>query len=357
MTDRKTLEPNLCWEIGIVQQPKNGEIICGDSISVTQDRDRVQIVLSDGLGSGIQANIASTLTSSLLSALMQEAFPIEDCIHAVEAVLPVTRKHGLAYATFTLAETSGRDVHLIQFDNPPAVFLRDGVSLAYHGETFKVGEKTLLESTFTMKSGDMLVLFSDGISEAGRGVTTYSGWNRREMEDYLLRSVGPDDHARQVAAGIVSAAQALDLYEFHDDTTVVVLRLRERLSVNLLIDLCRNAQHEQASIMSTARDQKASDAAVKGEQQLQKLIEQLDRYLQNGMMSLEIGQEADSVSELMELLAEQASEVNIRFHADICYDSQRPTNQILSDEEIPEVLLKLRSLLTDAGKTVTLGVC
>jgi len=50
------------------------------------------------------------------------------------------------------------------------------------------------------------------------------------MEDYLLRSVGPDDHARQVAARIVSAAQALDLYEFHDDTTVVVLRLRKLLA-------------------------------------------------------------------------------------------------------------------------------
>lgn len=357
MTDRRELEPNLCWEIGIVQQPKNGEIICGDSISVTRDRDRVQIVLSDGLGSGVQANIASTLTSSLVSAVTQNAFPIEDCIRTVEAILPVTRKHGLAYATFTLAETSGRDVHLIQFDNPPAVFLRDGVSLVYPVENVTVGEKMLLESTLTMKSGDMLVLFSDGISEAGRGLTTYSGWNRREMEDYLLRSVGPDDHARQVAAGIVSAAQALDLYEFHDDTTVIVLRLRERLSVNLLIDLRESAEREQKDIMLTAPRTEAFEAAVKGEQELGELIEQLDRYLQNGLMSLGIEQEANRVSDLVELLAEQASEVNLRFHADTCCERQKETDPIRNSGEIPEEVLKLRSLLTDAGKVVTLGVC
>ena len=357
MTDRRALEQNLCWEIGIVQQPKNGEIICGDSISVTRDRDRVQIVLSDGLGSGVQANIASTLTSSLVSALTQNAFPIEECIHAVEATLPVTRKHGLAYATFTLVETSGRDVRLIQFDNPPAVLLRDGVSLVYPVETFTVGEKTLLESTLTMKSGDMLVLFSDGISEAGRGLTTYSGWNRREMEDYLLRSVGPDDHARQVAAGIVSAAQALDLYEFHDDTTVIVLRLRERLSVNLLIALRKGAERDQNNIMSTDGSTGAFDTSIRSEQELKELIEQLKRYLQNGLMSLGVEQETDSASELSELLAEQASEVNIRLHTDPCHDSQRESDPVRSGGEIPEEVLKLRSLLTDAGKTVTLGVC
>ncbi|MBQ9663836.1 MAG: serine/threonine-protein phosphatase [Oscillospiraceae bacterium] len=357
MADRRELEQNLCWEIGIVQQPKNGEIICGDTVSVTQNRDQVRIVLSDGLGSGVQANIASTLTASLISSLTQNAFPIEDCIRAVEAVLPVTRKHGLAYATFSLAETSGREVHLIQFDNPPAVFLRDGVSLVYPGEAFTVGEKTLLESTLTMKSGDMLVLFSDGISEAGRGVTTYSGWNRREMEDYLLRSVGPDDHARQVAAGIVSAAQALDLYEFHDDTTVIVLRLRERLTVNLQIDPLDDIQSIDDVVMSTDTVPEEINASVQGGQELQRLVDQLERYLRNGMMSLGIKQEADGTSELADLLAEQASDVNILFRSGTESDRPQTPNHIRGGCLIPEAVLQLQQLLTDAGKAVTLCVC
>ena len=235
MTEQKRLEENLCWEIGVVQQCKHGQIVCGDHVVVSQTGDGVQIVLSDGLGSGIQANIASTLASTLISGLTERGVSLEDSIRAVDAVLPVTKKQGLAYTTCSRVTTAGREVRLVQYDSPAAVFLRDGVSLNYPFQLRDVGGKTLQESVLTLKSGDMLILFSDGVSEAGRGVTTYSGWDRRKMEDYLLRSVQPDDYARHVAANIVSAVQAIDLFEFHDDTSVVVLRLRERLAANLLI--------------------------------------------------------------------------------------------------------------------------
>jgi len=343
MAERRESERELCWEIGIVQQAKNGEIVCGDTARVSRERDDVQIVLSDGLGSGIQASIASSLTTALVSAMSRRLFSVEDTFRAIEAVLPVTKKHGLAYATFTLAATDGRDVRLLQYDNPLALFLRDGVSLRYPCETLITGERTILESSLSLKPGDMLVLFSDGISEAGRGVTTYSGWSREEMEDYLLRSVGPDDHARQVAARIVSAAQALDLYEFHDDTTVVVLRLRERLTVNLLIDPSEQTRREELDVMPAAPAPEEISASVRGGQALRELVDQLARYLQNGMMSLGIKGEADSASALTDLLAEQASDVNIQFRA--------------GGGVIPEELLRLRQLLTDAGKTVTLRVC
>lgn len=342
MAERREADGKLCWELGIVRQAKNGEIVCGDTARVSWEHDDVRIVLSDGLGSGIQAAIASTLTAALVSA-MSRRFSVEEMMRTIEAVLPVTKKHGLAYATFSLAATDGRRVRLLQYDNPSALFLRDGVSLHYPYETLITGEKRILESALSMKPGDMLVLFSDGISEAGRGVTTYSGWNRDEMEDYLLRSVGPEDHARQVAARIVSAAQALDLYEFHDDTTVIVLRLRERLTVNLSVDPSGHGQREKKNIMSTDSAPEEINASVRGEQELQKLVDQLERYLGNGMMSLGIKGEADSVSELTDLLAEQASDVNILFCAD--------------GGLIPETVLRLRKLLTDAGKTVTLRIC
>ena len=357
MAEWRESERKLCWEIGIVQQSKNGEIVCGDTAAVSWDHDDVQIVLSDGLGSGIQASIASLLTTALVSAMSRSRFLIEDTIRAIEAILPVTKKHGLAYATFTLVATDGRRVRLVQYDNPLALFLRDGVSLHYPYETMITGEKTISESSLSMKPGDMLVLFSDGISEAGRGVTTYSGWDRDEMEDYLLRSVGPDDHARQVAARIVSAAQALDLYEFHDDTTVIVLRLRERLTVNLSVNPLGHGHAEKKNVMLTDSALKEINASVRGEQELQKLVDQLEQYLENGMMSLGIKGEADSVSELIDLLAEQASDVNILFcTADESGHFQTPDTGP-GGSVIPEAVFRLRQLLTDTGKTVTLRVC
>ena len=96
MAENGRLEKELCWEIGLVQQCKHGNTICGDHIVITQEGDRVRMVLSDGLGSGVQANIASTLTAKLVSGMTEKGFPVEDCLRAMTAVLPTTKKQNLA---------------------------------------------------------------------------------------------------------------------------------------------------------------------------------------------------------------------------------------------------------------------
>ena len=384
MADSPRLESNLCWEIAVIQQCKHGETVCGDQVIVHQDGDRVQLVLSDGLGSGIQANIASTLTAKLIDGLYRNDFSLADCLRAVEAALPVTKRHNLAYATFNLVTTVGREIRLVQYDSPQAVFFRDGLSLDYPYKLRTLGEKTLQESVLTMKSGDMLILFSDGVSEAGRGVTTYAGWERREMEDYLFRSIQPDDHASRVAASIVSTVQMLDLFEYHDDTSVAVLRLRQRLAVNLLIGpddawrpentlldrffamegkyaLCGTGAVQAAAgylgrplrvLRQTASGQlppvsalEGVDLAVDGELTFREMLGQLERYRQLRMLSLDARQERDGASMLTDLLAEEASEVNILF----CAASGS------SSRERPEQVLRLRELLTELGKRVSLS--
>ena len=373
MAERNHLEENLCWEIGTIQQCKHGESLCGDHFVVSREHDRIQIVLSDGLGSGVQANIASTLTATLISGLTKHGLPLEDCIRSVAAVLPITKKHNLAYATFSLVSTEGRQVQLIQYDNPPAVFLRDGVSLTYPFESHTILDKTLQKSVLTMKKDDMLVLFSDGVSEAGRGVTTYSGWDRRQMEDYLFRSVHPDDCARQVAAKIISAVQALDLFEFHDDTTVIVLRLRERLSANILIGFPDAWQPEESFLHSFfakegmhilfgngAAHAAASsginivDLAVEGDHIFTEMLSLIQHYQRDGMMSLDLGQAQDGAPLLMKMLTEEASEVNILFHT--VSDGEQGERDSAAMQK-PEQIFCLQQLLTDLGKTVTLSFC
>ncbi|MBQ7436382.1 MAG: serine/threonine-protein phosphatase [Oscillospiraceae bacterium] len=348
MSDGKRLEQNLCWEIGIVREAKHGEAVCGDSVVVKRSRDRVRLVLADGLGSGIQAAIASTLTSTLVSQLTEAGLSVGESMCTVEKALPVTKKHNLAYSTFTLASTEGREVRLVQYDNPPAVFMRDGVSLTYPTTTCQFGEKTVLESRLTMKGGDILILFSDGISEAGRGVTTYSGWDRGEMEDYLSRNIGPEDDARRVAAEVVSAAQALDLYEFHDDTTVAVLRLRERLTVDLRVEA------EDGSLLTEKEGRCASPTPENlcvtcGRETIRETISLLERYLHDGMMSLRMGEEQDAASALLTLLTERASDVRLRLSAAVSGVGEKA-----EESDTAELTLRLRQLLEEAGKTVTL---
>ena len=170
------------------------------------------------------------------------------------------------------------------------------------------------------------------------------------MEDYLSRNLGPDDNARRVAAEVVSAVQALDLYEYHDDTTVVVLRLRERMTVDLLLgaegalpkkQVCGQLFTEQDRIRTTC-----------GKETVRETVSLLKRFLQDGMMSLRMGEEQTEASKLLALLAEQASDVNLLLNSAAAGEGEK--NEIT---KAAELLLNLRQLLEEAGKTVTFGIC
>lgn len=62
--------------------------------------------------------------------------------------------------------------------------MHNGAIGKYNYSVNFIQEKELHESYLHFDVGDMLVLFSDGVSEAGRGVTTDAGWARQDIEDF-----------------------------------------------------------------------------------------------------------------------------------------------------------------------------
>ncbi|MFR7473296.1 MAG: hypothetical protein ACLUVV_00700 [Christensenellales bacterium] len=85
---------NLLLESGVASCNKYGEDLCGDFISTIEKDDMTTIVLSDGLGSGVKANILSTLTGKILSL---SSHGVSGGVDTIAQTLPVCSVRHLAY--------------------------------------------------------------------------------------------------------------------------------------------------------------------------------------------------------------------------------------------------------------------
>lgn len=384
---------NLVWDISVISRNKNGETLCGDQCVLEWADDDATVILSDGLGSGVKANILSTLTATMLTTMLKGDVPIEECVTTVAETLPMCKERKLAYATFTILQTTGSRVRLIQYDNPNAVFVHDGAIAKYNYSVNFIQEKELHESHLHLDAGDMLVLFSDGVSEAGRGVTTDAGWARQDIEDFILRNYTPDVSSQRMAASILSTVQTLDLDAMHDDTTIVVARLRERCPVNIMIGPPESKDDDLSTMRlffgkdgkhvvcggSTAKavaeylgvkvrtlpgsgteevppmsEIHGVDLTTEGVVTVNATMERIRAYLADGMYTLELAKGKDGASKLALMLLEEATEINVLFGNAINLAQQ---DGDFSFERKLQLVQELRDMLTVAGKTVKMSIC
>ena len=81
----------------------------------------------------------------------------------------------------------------------------------------------------------MLILMSDGVTNAGMGKTTDGGWGRNEVLRFCQKKYRPGMSAQEMAVAIAYAGLALNLEETDDDLTVLALRFCKKQTVNLMI--------------------------------------------------------------------------------------------------------------------------
>ncbi len=177
---------SLTTEAGFVSLNKQGEQLCGDRVEWIEQPDGVTLVLADGLGSGVKANILSTLTAKIIATMMAEGLPVEECVRTIASTLPVCQQRQVAYSTFTILQVrDGSTARIIQFDNPSVILLRAGKNCPYPMEELWVDDKKIFSSTIDLLPEDMFVLFSDGAVYAGIGHSLAFGWGRENIISFL----------------------------------------------------------------------------------------------------------------------------------------------------------------------------
>lgn len=213
---------------------KYGEELCGDKVEVLKTEHSDIVILADGMGSGVKANILATLTSKILGTMFLNGASIESCVETIARTLPVCKVREVAYATFSILQIfHDGSAYLVEFDNPLCVFVRDRKIVDYPYEERVIGQKKIREYRFQAKLKDCFVLMSDGAIYAGTGELMNFGWTWEDMAQYTLRCTKETLSASRLAAMLSESCYELYGERPGDDTTVAVMRVTERHVVNL----------------------------------------------------------------------------------------------------------------------------
>lgn len=215
---------------------KLGEEVCGDGIQYVESTTAKILVLSDGLGSGIKANILSTITKVIISKLLVNDVEIEEVIDTLASTLPVCKERKMAYSTFSVLKFFNDGfVDIIEFDNPYLFYFRNSKLVSINRETIVKSDKTLYCSKIKAQRGDVIVVVSDGVTNAGCNESVSFGWGWNRVSEYLEKSLKEGADIHDLVQNVAFYASELNKNMPSDDITVLAVHIRDKRVLNIAI--------------------------------------------------------------------------------------------------------------------------
>ncbi len=231
-------------ELECCQFTKDDQSVCGDDFlwERLEDEDRNIAVLSDGLGSGIKANLLAHLTTTMAMKFVKSNMDILQATETIMDTLPVCEVRKISYATFSIVDmrASGR-TRIIEMGNPSCIQLRGLEEVEpLKRDTVRAErwpDRPIEISELEMRLGDRLIVCSDGVTQAGIGTDEYRfGWERKGCMEFARELIDsePEISARDLSQAI--ARKAMSIHNGHclDDISCLVIYLRRPRMLRIL---------------------------------------------------------------------------------------------------------------------------
>lgn len=226
-------------EIDFVQKQPTGQIVCGD-VFVTKtikEDGRTILVLSDGVGHGVRANVLATMTATMALNYTSLYKRPESAARIIMKALPRSTDGRENYATFTIIEleSDGR-VRIVNYDNPKSVILRNNVPYTPQKEFLldikgdeNIG-KVLRCREFNARKEDRIVFMTDGITQSGMGTERMiMGWSQENVESFVIKQVEQNKEisAKRLSRRILNKSIQNDGFNLRDDASCGVIYFRQ----------------------------------------------------------------------------------------------------------------------------------
>lgn len=224
-------------DIDCSQKKKYNQNAYGDFFKSERftDMNRLVAVLSDGLGSGIKADILACMTSTMLLKFLKENADIEKSCEIIMNSLPVCKVRGISYSTFSAIDCydDGKSI-IVEEGNPDFIWIRDGEVLKpectiIESKNFKNRKMRVYD--IKLELNDRIIFCSDGATQVAMGTKTYPlGLERDGLINIILSKLKMDKNisSSELSNYLIKQIELIAPdKKLLDDTSIVSIYCRE----------------------------------------------------------------------------------------------------------------------------------
>jgi len=222
-------------EVTISQLPKYEWLPCGDVIEVLRKENETFIIIADGKGSGVRANISASACASRIKGLLQRGFTLRDCSEMVASTMESAIKDELPYSVFSIVRFKPDGyVNILTYEMPNSIIISNRFANLLSQRKIINRNSIIYESSCYLRTNDGIVLFSDGISQAGLGVHYDYGWGVDNVCKFINSQLHKQSTIKQLPDRLVEKSYELSDNKRCDDATAISATIRLGVVVNIL---------------------------------------------------------------------------------------------------------------------------
>lgn len=222
-----------------ILQKQSSKVIndpCGDVIGYDRDDISTTLVLSDGLGSGIKANIAANMCVARALELLRCGSSLKETFSILVSSMNNAWGTDNPFAVFSIARIlRNGDATIYSYEMPPPLIVN-----AHSGNILMSNAKTIekaitYESHCSLNNGEGIMLVSDGITQAGLGCGLRNGWEIEGVSSFITDHLLNQKAAiKEIPDLVHNYARTLWRKAKGDDCSVALALCRNGITVNLI---------------------------------------------------------------------------------------------------------------------------
>ena len=164
----------LTYDVAMGSTPKEGQRLCGDSLTYFRGSgSSLFLLLSDGMGSGREAQRESQMTLRLLEQFLKAGIEAEPALKTLNAALNLRSDEEGGFTTIDLLSINltNRQAALYKYGAAPTYIKRRGTVRRLTGSALPAGLQEAgaapTEAKFLLEEDAFVLMVSDGVADSG----------------------------------------------------------------------------------------------------------------------------------------------------------------------------------------------